>query len=90
MAKVPEQTHSGSENRSKIVAQPSAGTLRSKTNNETATLRSGNIPAAEEVTTVSNDVNKGVCADLASANPDANPKKRTCNSWGIRTPSCKK
>ena len=61
-----------------------------KSNDCEATLRKGNMPKESAVTTVSPEVNKGKCAELASANTDGNPKKRTCNSWGIKTPSCKK
>jgi hypothetical protein len=43
----------------------------------------------EAVKTVSADVNKGTTTRLAQENVDGNPKKRTCNSWGIKTPSCK-
>ena len=93
MAKVPEQTHSGQLNRSKIVARPSAGTTSSKTHDETATLRSGNLPVAEEVRTVDMNANKGAAikaaliqsqgdgAELNVTNGD--PKKRERNSWGV-------
>jgi hypothetical protein len=50
--KVPEQTHSGSMNRSKIVADPQEGSRASgKSNDEEATLRKGNLPKSEAVTT---------------------------------------
>ena len=61
-----------------------------KSNDAEATLRKGNMPKESAVTTVSPDVSKGVAKELASANTDGNPKKRTCNSWGIKTPSCNK
>jgi hypothetical protein len=90
MAKMPEETKSGNLNRSKMVAQPEAGARGSKSNDAEATLRKGNIPASSAVTTVSPDENKGMAKKLASDNTDGNPKKRTCNSWGIKTPSCSK
>ena len=61
-----------------------------KSNDCEATLRKGNMPKESAVTTVNPDANKGKCKELASANVDGNPKKRTCNSFGIKTPSCEK
>lgn len=91
MAKMPEQTHSGNLNRTKVAADPAEGAKSAgKTNDPEATLRKGNIPTASKVTTVNPDANKGKAKELASANTDGNPKKRTCNSWGIATPSCLK
>ena len=89
--KMPEQTHSGNLNRTKVAAQPEEGTKSAgKSNDPEATLRKGSLPGSSAVTTVSPDVNKGKAKELASDNPDGNPKKRTCNSWGIKTPSCNK
>lgn len=92
MAKMPEETKSGNLNRSKVVANPDAGTRQpaGKSSEPDAVLRKGNTPKESAVTTVSPDENKGKAKELASANTDGNPKKRTCNSWGIKTPSCNK
>ena len=50
--KTPAETHSGSMNRSKITADPQEGSRASgKSNDEEATLRKGNLPKAEAVTT---------------------------------------
>jgi hypothetical protein len=85
MAKMPEQTHSGVLNRTKVAAQPEAGTRGSKTNDCEATLRKGNVPKSSAVTTVDRDANKGLAKKLASANIDGNPKKRTENVKGGAT-----
>lgn len=62
--KMPNETHSGNMNRSKIVADPQDGSRASgKTNDCEATLRKGNLPQAEKVTTVDPNVNKGVHAE---------------------------
>ena len=56
-----------------------------KSNDCEATLRKGNMPKESAVTTVNPDANKGKCKELASANMDGNPKKRTRNVWGGET-----
>jgi len=81
---------SGKEPKTKVSANPEAGARGTKTNDCEATLRKSNMPKESAVTTVGPDVNKGKTVELASANTDGNPKKRTCNSWGIKTPSCNK
>ena len=85
MAKMPEQTKSGNLNRTKVAAQPEAGTRGVKDNSTEATLRKGSLPGSSAVTTVSPDVNKGKATELASANIDGNPKKRTKAVWGGET-----
>lgn len=85
MAKMPEQTHSGQLNRTKVDATPEAGTRGSKSNDSEATLRKGSLPQSSAVTTVSPDTNKGLATKLASANIDGNPKKRTKAVWGGET-----
>lgn len=86
MAKMPEQTHSGQLNRTKIDAQPEAGVKSAgKSNDPEATLRKGSLPSNSAVTTVSPDVNKGKAKELASANDDGNPKHRTTNVHGAPT-----
>jgi hypothetical protein len=82
---MPEQTHSGNLNRTKVSGTPEAGTRGSKTNDCDASLRKGNIPKSSAVTTVDRDANKGLAKKLASANIDGNPKKRTRNVWGGET-----
>ena len=82
----------GMESKKKVNAQPEAGARQpaGKSSECDAVLRKGNMPPTSQVSTVKEDENKGVATKLASANEDGNPKKRTCNSWGIKTPSCKK
>lgn len=53
-----------------------------KSNNSTATLRADTVPKAEQVREVNPSANKGLCTELASANTDGNPKKRTTCVWG--------
>ena len=85
MAKMPEQTHSGQINRTKVDANPEAGTRGSKSNDPEASLRKGSLPGSTAVTTVNPDANKGKAKELASANDDGNPKHRTRNVWGAET-----
>lgn len=60
------ETHAGNLNKSKAPSPDKfEGTSGSKTNGETATLRSGNIPAASVVTTIDRDANKGVAVRAA-------------------------
>lgn len=94
MAKVPEQTHSGNENRSKVVAHPEAGArqMSGKSNEPDANLKFSD-KTSEEVKTVDMDANKGAAikaaliqsqgdgAELNVTNGD--PKKRERNSWGV-------
>ena len=83
----------GKETKTKVNANPEAGARQAagKTSNpESVMTDSKQKMSGEAVTTVSPDVNKGKAVELASANTDGNPKKRTCNSWGIETPSCNK
>lgn len=81
----------GMEPKTKVNANPEAGARQpaGKSSECDAVLRKGNMPKESAVTTVSNDVNKGKAKELASANVDGNPKKRTNNSWGIQTPDKK-
>jgi hypothetical protein len=54
------ETHDGNLNKSKAPAPAkSEGTSGSKSCNETATLRSGSLPPASQVTTIDRDANKG-------------------------------
>jgi hypothetical protein len=86
MAKMPEQTHSGNLNRTKVDANPEAGAKSAgKSNDAEATLRKGSLPGSSAVTTVDRDANKGKAKELASANDDGNPKHRTRNVWGAET-----
>jgi hypothetical protein len=60
------ETHDGNINKSKQPApEKGEGTSGSKSCNETATLRSGNLPKAEAVRTLSFDVNKGAAIKRA-------------------------
>ena len=86
MAKMPEQTHSGELNRTKVAANPEEGTKSAgKDNSPEASLRKGSLPGSSAVTTVDRDANKGKAIELASANIDGNHKKRTKNVWGGET-----
>jgi len=81
--KVPETTHSGQLNRTKVAAQPEEGVKSAgKSNDPDATLRKGSLPGSSAVTTVNPDANKGKAKELASANDDGNPKHRTTNVHG--------
>lgn len=80
---VPKTTKSGNLNKSKIAADPQAGTTKTKDNSECSTLRAGNLPKASGVTTINRDANKGKTVKIASSCPDNNPKKRSTASWGI-------
>lgn len=60
------ETHDGNKNRSKAPAPDRGeGTQGGKSNGETATLRTGSLPQASAVTTISNDVNKGAAVRSA-------------------------
>lgn len=60
------ETHDGNLNKSKAPApEKSEGTSGSKSNGETATLRSGSLPAASAVTTIDRDANKGAAVRAA-------------------------
>ena len=95
MAKVPEQTHDGNNNRSKVAAHPSAGATRpaGKTDSCDEALGNPGRLKPETVTTVDMNANKGAAikaaliqsqgdgAELNVTNGD--PKKRERNSWGV-------
>lgn len=81
--KMPEQTHSGNLNRTKVAAQPEEGTKSAgKDNSPEASLRKGSLPQSSNVTTVSADTNKGLAKKLAGDNDNGNPKHRTTNVHG--------
>ena len=82
MAKMPEQTHSGVLNRTKVDANPEAGVKSAgKSNDPEATLRKGSLPQSSAVTTVDRDANKGKAKELAQGcDENNNPKKRTGHS----------
>ena len=83
---VPEKTHSGNLNRSKVAADPEEGARSAgKDNSPEATLRKGSLPGSSEVTTVDRDKNEGLAKKLASDNDNGNPKHRTKNVWGAET-----
>lgn len=75
------------EPKTKVNANPEAGARRpaGKTGDCEESLRKSKMPKESAVTTVSPDANKGKCKELASANMDGNPKKRTRNVWGGET-----
>ncbi len=60
------ETPAGNLNRSKSPApEKGEGTSGSKSNGETATLRSGSLPASSAVTTIDRDANKGAAVRAA-------------------------
>ena len=60
------ETHNGELNRSKAPAPDKfEGTHGAKSNGETATLRTGSLPAASSVTCVDRDANKGAAVRAA-------------------------
>jgi hypothetical protein len=60
------ETHNGELNRSKAPAPDKfEGTHGAKSNGETATLRTGSLPAASAVTCVDRDANKGAAVRAA-------------------------
>jgi len=60
------ETHNGELNRSKAPApEKSEGVHGSKSNGETATLRTGGLPASSAVTTIDRDANKGAAVRAA-------------------------
>jgi hypothetical protein len=69
---VPEKTHSGVLNRSKIESTGVEGTRGTKTDDCEATLRKGNLPKSSEVTTVDRDANKGKAIECAENQNQAN------------------
>jgi hypothetical protein len=84
--KMPDETHSGNNNRSKVVAQPESGTraMAGKSNEADGALIKG--PAAEAVTTAKAD--DGACVRAANrqingpdGKPDSNPKKQLTGSY---------
>jgi len=83
---VPEKTHSGNLNRSKVVAQPNAGArpMAGKTCNPDSAITDAKKYTPEAVRQIDPNVNKGLTKRLASDNLDGNPKARTENSWGYK------
>jgi hypothetical protein len=63
---VPQETHNGNINRSKVPATGVEGTRGTKTDDCESTLRKGNLPKSSEVTTVDRDANKGKAIKCAS------------------------
>jgi len=60
------ETHTGNLNRSiRSGPQGEEGTCGTKSNDPEATLRKGNLPKSEEVTTVDRDKNKGAAIKAA-------------------------
>ncbi|HET9280358.1 MAG TPA: hypothetical protein VFR24_00150 [Candidatus Angelobacter sp.] len=83
---VPEKTHSGNLNRSKVVAQPDAGArqMAGKTCNADSAITDAKKYKPEAVRQVDPNANKGVVAKCVEqqGGTQNNPKRRTDNVWG--------
>jgi hypothetical protein len=99
-----DETKSGNLNKSKPPAPEKAeGTFGGKSDGETATLRTGNLPKASAVTTVDPNTNKGKaikCAEKQNTSdekpyeigrnviPNEGGKSRVCNCCGNKDCDC--
>lgn len=85
----PDKTHSGNLNRSKVVAQPSAGArpMAGKTCNPDSAITDAKKYTPEAVRQVDPNANKGLVAKCVEqqGGTENNPKKRTAAVWGGAT-----